>query len=129
MRKHLPINRYRKKSCLRQICKVLINYGKIFKKTIRTLCGDIMSIDVVVSSEDGTIFIPKTIREKLGVISGTKFTVLVGKDTMIFKKIESPSKKDFEELVNKGTEIAKKTKMKEEDIEEIIHKHRGVNVV
>lgn len=92
--------------------------------------GDFLSvIDVVVSSEDGTIIIPKAIREKLGVTSGTKFAVLAEKDTLIFKKIESPSREEFERIVEKGVRVAKENKMKKEDIEEIIHKHRGVTVV
>ena len=89
--------------------------------------GDSLSvIDIVVFSEEGTITIPKAMREKLGVTSGTRFVVLAEKDTLIFKKIESPSRKEFEQLVDKGTGIAKENKVKEEDIEEIIHKHRGV---
>lgn len=92
--------------------------------------GDFLSvIDVVESSEDGTIIIPKAITEKLGVTSGTRFAVLAEKDTLIFKKIESPSKKEFEKLVDKGTRIAKENKMEEEDIEKTIHKYRGVLVV
>jgi AbrB family looped-hinge helix DNA binding protein len=91
--------------------------------------GDALSvIDVVVSSEDGTIIIPKAMREKLGVTSGTRFAVLAEKDTLIFKKIKGPSKKEFEKLAEKGARIAKENELKEEDIEEIIHKHRGVTV-
>jgi bifunctional DNA-binding transcriptional regulator/antitoxin component of YhaV-PrlF toxin-antitoxin module len=92
--------------------------------------GDFLSIiDVVESSEDGTIIIPNAITEKLGITSGTRFAVLAEKDTLIFKKIEGPSKKEFERLVDKGTRIAKENKMKEEDIEKTIHKYRGVSFV
>jgi AbrB family looped-hinge helix DNA binding protein len=101
----------------------------LYKKRMKTIFGDAMSvIDVVVSSEDGTIVIPKAMREKLGVTPGTKFAVLAEKDTLIFKKIEGPSRKEFEKLVDKGTRIAKENRIKEEDIEEIVHKHRGVRV-
>jgi AbrB family looped-hinge helix DNA binding protein len=86
-------------------------------------------IDIVVSSEDGTIIIPKAIREKLGITSGTRFVVCTERDTLIFKKIESPSKEEFERLVEKGTRITKENRIEEEDIEAIIHRHRRVTVV
>jgi len=41
---------------------------------------------------------------------------------------EKGPREEFERLVDKGTEIAKRNEMKEEDIEEIVHKHRGVRV-
>lgn len=92
--------------------------------------SDVMStIEVVVFSEDGTIIIPRAIREKLGVTSGTRFAVLAEKDMLIFKRIEDLSKKDFERLVEKGTKIAERNKIKEEDVEKITHKHRGVKIV
>ncbi len=94
------------------------------------MCGNVMStIDVVVSSEDGTIIIPQAIREKLGVTSGTRFSVLAEKDMLIFKRIEDLSKKEFERLVEKGTKIAERNKIKEGDVEEITHRYRGVKVV
>ena len=50
-------------------------------------------------------------------------------DSMSAIGIESPLRKEFEQLVDKGARIAKEDKVKVEDIEEIIHKHRGVTVV
>lgn len=84
---------------------------------------------MVVSSEDGNVSIPKAIREKLHIAPGTKFVVVVEGDTLILKKIQTPSEKEFERLVDKGTKIAERNKIKEEDIKDIVHKHRGVNVV
>ena len=84
---------------------------------------------MVVSSEDGDVLIPKAIREKLHIAPGTKFVVVVEGDTLILKKIQTPSEKEFERLVDKGTKIAERNKIKEEDIKDIVHKHRGVNVV
>ena len=84
---------------------------------------------MVVSSEDGDVLIPKAIREKLHIAPGTKFVVVGEGDTLILKKIQTPSEKEFEKLVDKGTKIAERNKIKEEDIKDIVHKHRGVNVV
>ena len=85
-------------------------------------------IDVVVSSEDGSVSIPKAIMEKMHIASGTKFAIVAEGDTLILKRIQIPSEKDFEKLVDKGTKIAERNKIKEEDIEDIVHKFRGVNI-
>lgn len=79
------------------------------------------------SSEDGTFSIPKAIMEKLHITPGTKFAVVAEEDTILFKRIQIPSEKDFEKLVDKATEIAKINEI-EEDIEGIVHKYRGVNI-
>lgn len=90
--------------------------------------GDALSTIDVVVSEDGNVSIPKTIMEKLHITTGTKFIVVVAGDTIILKRIQTPSEEDFEKLVEKGTEIAERNKIEEEDIEDIVHKYRGVNV-
>lgn len=103
--------------------------GKVFKKTRWISHGDALSvIDVVVSSEDGSVFIPKAIMKKLHITPGTKFAIVAEGDTIIFKRIQIPSEKDFEKLVDKGTKIAERNKIEEKDIEDIVHKYRGVNV-
>lgn len=89
--------------------------------------GDALSTTDVAVSEDGNVSIPKAIMEKLHITPGTKFAVVAEGDTIIFKRIQTPSEEDFEKLVEKGTKIAEKNKI-EEDIEDIVHKYRGVNV-
>jgi antitoxin component of MazEF toxin-antitoxin module len=81
-----------------------------------------------VLSENGNLSIPKAILKKLHIVPGTKFAVVLEGDMLIFKKIQIPSTEEFEILVDKGTKISEKNKIKEEDIEEIIHKYRGANV-
>lgn len=66
--------------------------------------------------------------EKLHITPGTKFAIVAEEDTILFKRIQIPSKKDFEKLVDKGTEIAKINEIEKEDIEDIVHKYRGVNI-
>ena len=48
--------------------------------------------------------------------SGTKFAVYGRGDTIIFKKVELPTVKDFERLVNLGRSFAKKRGIKEKDV-------------
>lgn len=82
---------------------------------------------MVVSSENGGFSIPEAIRRKLHIVPGTKFAVVVDGDTLIYKKIQVLPKEEFEKLADKGEEIARRNKIREEDIEEIIHRHRGAN--
>ena len=98
---------------------------KVFKKRGRCVYGDALSTIDVVVSKDGNVSIPKAIMEKLHITPETKFAVVVEGDTIIFKRIQTPSEEDFEKLVEKGTKIAERNKI--EDIEDIVHKYRGVN--
>jgi len=83
---------------------------------------------VVVSSEDGSVFIPEAIMEKLHISPGTKFAIAGEGDTIILKRIQILSEKGFEKLGDKGTEIAERNEIEEKDIEDIVHKYREVNV-
>jgi len=82
--------------------------------------GDALSTIDVVVSEDGNVSIPKAIMEKLHITPGTKFAVVVEGDTIIFKRIQTPSEEDFEKLVEKGTKISKRNKIEEKNIEDIV---------
>lgn len=75
-------------------------------------------------SSRGQVVIPKELRE--GMEEGTPFAVIRDKDTIVLKKIEIPGMKEFEELVNKGVRVAKRLKLKEEDIDRIVHGHKSV---
>ncbi|MFQ6136897.1 MAG: AbrB/MazE/SpoVT family DNA-binding domain-containing protein [Candidatus Hydrothermarchaeales archaeon] len=87
-----------------------------------------MDVDVEITkmSSKGQIVIPKKIRNEFGFRPGENFVVFGSKDTIILKKVEIPSTLEaFEALVEWGVEFAKKKGIKEEDIEKIIHRHRG----
>ncbi len=73
-------------------------------------------------SSRGQIVIPKNIRS--GISTGTPFVVIRKGDTFVLKRIRIPPLTEFEKLVSKGVEIAKEQKLREEDIEKIIQKHR-----
>lgn len=85
-----------------------------------------IEIEIAKMSPKGHIEIPISIRENFRFVEGDTFAVIGRDDTIILKKIAMPTDQDFENLVDKGTSIAKKQKMKESDVEGIIHKHRGV---
>ncbi|MBI2151242.1 AbrB/MazE/SpoVT family DNA-binding domain-containing protein [Candidatus Woesearchaeota archaeon] len=68
-----------------------------------------MSVETVRMSSKGQVVIPQDVREELQVEEGTVFAIVGNRDTIILKKILTPSK---EELI-KGLELfAKKSKIK-----------------
>lgn len=68
-----------------------------------------MNVETIRMSSKGQVVIPQYIREEIHVTEGTVFAVVGTKDTIILKKITTPSK---EELI-KGLEFfAKKAKVK-----------------
>ena len=87
-----------------------------------------MNIETIKMSSRGQIVIPLGIREKINASEGTLFAVVNEKDSVILKKITTPSKeeliKDLEKIAKDGRKRAEKLGIKEEDIPEIIHKLR-----
>ena len=68
-----------------------------------------MSVETVRMSSKGQIVIPQDVREELYATEGTLFAVVGNKDTVILKKIETPSK---EQLIKDLKNIAKQAKAK-----------------
>ncbi len=73
-------------------------------------------VQVTTVSPKGQVVIPQEIREELGIESGTKFAVYGKSDTIIFKRIEMPTARDFEKLAAFGRKFAKKKGIKERDV-------------
>ncbi len=68
-----------------------------------------MKVETVRMSSKGQVVIPQDIREEIHVDEGTIFAVVGTKDTIILKRISTPSK---EELIKDLGFFAKKAKMK-----------------
>lgn len=68
-----------------------------------------MNVETVVMSSKGQIVIPQEVREELHINKGTVFAVVGTSDTIILKKIVTPSK---EELIKNLGLFAKKAKTK-----------------
>ncbi len=66
-----------------------------------------MTVETVKMSSKGQIVIPQDIREEVKAKEGTVFAVIGSKDTVILKKIVTPSKN---ELIRQLTTIAKEGK-------------------
>jgi AbrB family looped-hinge helix DNA binding protein len=66
-----------------------------------------MTVETIKMSSKGQIVIPQDIREELHADSGTVFAVVGSKDTVVLKKIVTPSR---EQLVRDLGMIAKKAR-------------------
>ena len=87
-----------------------------------------MAVEMVKMSSKGQIVIPQDIRTEISASEGTMFAVISGRDSIVLKKVATPSK---EELINELKEIAKEGKkrleakgIKEADILDIAEKAR-----
>jgi antitoxin PrlF len=86
--------------------------------------------EIVTMSSKGQIVVPKSLREQLGIDTGSSFAVFGKEDTLILKKINVPTAKETFAKVNAwATKMAREKGWKEEDVVKQIHKGRGVKSV
>ncbi len=85
-------------------------------------------VETIKMSSRGQIVIPQDIREDLNAREGTVFAVVGGEDTIILKKIPTPSKEElirsFKRIAVEGRKRAKKLGIKESDVPDLVHKAR-----
>ena len=82
------------------------------------------SIEITSISSRGQVVIPRRIRERLNLQEGEKFVVIGERDTIIFKKLGTPSFSGFDKLLNKTQEHAKKSGLTEKDASDALKKAR-----
>ena len=76
-------------------------------------------------SSKGQVVIPEDIRNRLGLEAGSQFIVIAGKDVVILKTISPPSMDEFDELIRKARQQARKAGMKRSDIKKTVAEVRG----
>lgn len=76
-------------------------------------------------SSRGQIVIPEAIRLRLGLEPGTEFLVLGEDGTVVLKVIEAPSMQEFDEIVAKAREGARRAGLRRSDIAEAIRAVRS----
>lgn len=91
-----------------------------------------MTVETVRMSSKGQIVIPQEIREEINAEEGTVFAVTGSKDTVILKKIPTPSKdeliRQLKAMAREGkARLQRKGVTKEEDIQKIVEKRRRLN--
>jgi AbrB family looped-hinge helix DNA binding protein len=83
--------------------------------------GGYMSfVETTKMSSKGQVVIPENIRKRLGLKTGSQFVVVGDKDVVILKSISAPSMSDFDNMINKAREHAKKVGFKKSDIKDMI---------
>ena len=76
-------------------------------------------------SSRGQVVIPEEIRQRLGLETGAQFVVLGDADTVVLKRIQAPSPKEFDALLVRARKAAKKAGLQEKDIAAAIRHVRG----
>jgi AbrB family looped-hinge helix DNA binding protein len=76
-------------------------------------------------SSKGQVVIPEEIRNQLGLESGTQFVVVGDRDVVILKAISAPSMKEFNNLIVRARQQARKSGLKKSDIDAAVAKVRG----
>jgi antitoxin PrlF len=80
--------------------------------------------EVTSMSSRGQVVIPLDIREQLGLKEGEKFFVIGEDDTILLKKMATPSFKDFDKLIKKASSFAREKSLKQADVDEAVKRAR-----
>lgn len=87
-----------------------------------------MSVTTTKMSSKGQIVIPQNVRDHIQATEGTLFAVTSSKDSVLLKKIHTPSKetliKDLKKIAKEGRKRAQKLGIRQRDIPELVHKAR-----
>ena len=83
------------------------------------------NIEITSISSRGQVVIPQAIRDKLNLQEGEKFVVVGENGTILLKKLEMPSFKGFDKLLEKTRQFVKDKKIKTEDVDEAIKRGRS----
>jgi AbrB family looped-hinge helix DNA binding protein len=75
-------------------------------------------------SSKGQVVIPESVRNELGLQPGAQFVVLGQGNAIILKAISKPSPAEFQAILKKARQQARKAGMKKSDIEAAIRKVR-----
>jgi len=87
-----------------------------------------MAVETIKMSSKGQIVIPRDIREDIDAVEGTIFAVVSERDSIVLKKVATPSKeeliKELKTIAVEGKKRLSNKGIKEEDISNIVHKSR-----
>lgn len=83
------------------------------------------NVEVTSMSSRGQIVIPQLFREHLKLVKGEKFIVIEQGDAIVLRRLKAPTKNEFEDLMIKTQEFAKKHGLTEKDMWEAIKKARN----
>lgn len=84
-----------------------------------------MEFEITRLGERGQIVIPLAFRENLNLQKGEKFIVVEQGDDIVLRRIKAPTKEEFENLLRKTHEHAKKHGLTEKDLLDAISRVRS----
>ncbi len=84
-----------------------------------------MEFEITRLGERGQIVIPLSFREHLNLQKGEKFIVIEQGDNIVLRRIKAPTKEEFEGLLRKTHEHAKKQGLTEKDLLDAIIRVRN----
>jgi len=76
-------------------------------------------------SSKGQVVIPEVIRDRLGLKPGDQFVVLGDRDVVILKVIQTPNLSEFDEIVGRAREAAKRAGLRRKDVAQAIKRVRA----
>ena len=81
-------------------------------------------MEITSMSSRGQVVIPQDVRSRMNLQEGEKFIVIGEHNTIVLKKIEPPSFKNFDKLLEKTRKFAKEKGITPKDVEEAIKRAR-----
>lgn len=88
-----------------------------------------MVVETIKMSSKGQIVIPQGIRKEINASEGTVFAVISSRDSVILKKVRTPSKEDLMDelrgIAKDGRKRLERKGIKEADIPSIVEKARA----
>lgn len=82
------------------------------------------TLQITTMTTRGQIVIPQTVREALGIDTGTKFAVAGEGDTIILKRLELPTSQELKSLLASSRKEARKGGLKKSDVTRAIKEER-----
>ena len=85
---------------------------------------EMKNIEITSVSSRGQVVIPQSLRDRMKINEGEKFVVIGEGNTIVLKKLEMPSFKGVDKLLERTREFAKKKGIKDLDLGEAIKETR-----
>ncbi|MFA7133376.1 MAG: hypothetical protein WC122_00155 [archaeon] len=85
-------------------------------------------VEVAIMGARGQLVVPQKIRESLGLVQGDAIAMDFNAGKLVAQKLKTPSKKEllmkWNKMVKEGNKRVTSLGIKEEDVVDIIHRHR-----
>lgn len=84
-----------------------------------------MEFEITKMGERGQVVIPQSVRSQMSIHKGEKFMVITKDDTIIFKRLLAPSKKEVQDMFRRASKHAKEHGLTQKDMLDAIKKARS----